>query len=164
MPIRRSALKGPSVVIKWLGLLTLSLIMLTAFVLMLFRVHGVNGGKRLGILEAFWQSLSRVMDGGTFAADSGWSARVSCLAITIAGIFIAGSLIGLIAKAVDQRIEELRKSRGQVLETDHTLILGWSNRVPAIVRELIIANQSRKHAAIVVLSDRQVRDGGDAAL
>ena len=121
--------KGPSVVIKWLGLLKLSVIMVTAFVLTLFRVHGVNSGKRLAILEAFWQSLLRVVDGGTFAADSGWSARLIGLAITIAGIFIAGSLIGLIANAVDQRIEELRKGRSQVLETDHTLILGWSNRV-----------------------------------
>jgi ion channel POLLUX/CASTOR len=144
--------KGPSVVISWLGVLTLGIILLSAAVLTVFRVVGVNGGKRLGIAEAFWQSLLRVIDGGSFAADAGWTARLIGLVVTLAGIFIAGSLIGLIANAVDQQIEELRKGRSQVLERDHTLILGWSNRVSAIVRELTIANESQKRAAVVIVS------------
>ena len=145
--------KGPSVVISWLGVLTVAIIVFAAAVLTVFRVAGVNGGKRLGIAEAFWQSLLRVIDGGSFAADAGWTARIIGLVITLAGIFIAGSLIGLIANAVDQRIEQLSRGRSRVIETDHTLILGWSTRVPAIVRELIVANESRKHAAVVILSN-----------
>lgn len=94
-----------------------------------------------------------MVDAGTFAGDSGWPTRLVGLAITIAGIFIAGSLIGLIANAVDQRIEELRKGRSKVLEVDHTLILGWSDRVPSIVSELVVANESRKRAAVVVVAD-----------
>ena len=146
--------KGPSVVITWLGLITLGLIVLTALVLTAFRLSGVGGGgKKLGVFEALWQSMLRVVDAGTFAGDSGWPTRFVALAITIAGIFIAGSLIGLIANAVDQRIEELRKGRSKVLEVDHTLILGWSDRVPSIVSELVIANESRKRAAVVVVAD-----------
>lgn len=145
--------RGPSVVIGWLGLLTLGLIAVTAIVVTVFRLTGVNGGERLGIFEAFWQSLLRVVDAGTFAGDTGWVARLVGLAITVAGIFIAGSLIGLIASGVDQRIEELRKGRSSVLESDHTVIVGWSPRVPAIVSEIVRANESRKHAAIVVLAD-----------
>jgi voltage-gated potassium channel Kch len=41
-----------------------------------------------------------------------------------------------------------------VLETDHTVILGWSDAVFAILRELCIANESRKRPAIVVLAER----------
>lgn len=77
------------------------------------------------------------------------------LAVTLVGVFIAGSLIGLIANAVDQRIEELRKGRSNVLEDDHTLILGWSNRVPAIVKEIVIANESRKDAAVIVVAEQE---------
>ena len=145
--------RGPSVVIGWLGLLTLLIIVVTALVLTIFRLTGVNDAdKPLGIVEAVWQSLLRVVDAGTFAGDTSWITRIVGLMITIAGIFLAGSLIGLIANAVDQRIEELRKGRSHVLETDHTIILGWSNRVPAIVSELVIANESRKKAAVVVLA------------
>ncbi|MCU1395842.1 MAG: hypothetical protein JWM34_4270 [Ilumatobacteraceae bacterium] len=146
--------RGPSVVITWLGLITLSVILLAATILATFRLTGINGGsKGLSVEEAFWQSLERVLDSGTFASDTGWITRIVALLITLAGIFIAGSLIGLIANSVDQRIEELRKGRSKVIESDHTLILGWSTRVPAIVSELVVANESMKDAAIVVMAD-----------
>lgn len=145
--------RGPSVVILWLGIITLVLILVTALMFTAFRLSGVNGGEDgLGVFEAFWQSLLRVVDAGTFAGDTGWVTRVVSLLITVAGIFIAGSLIGLIANSVDQQIGELRKGRSDVLEEDHTLILGWSSRVPSIVSELVIANESRKRAAVVIVA------------
>jgi ion channel POLLUX/CASTOR len=144
--------RGPWVVVGWLGLLTLAIIFLSAAILTLTGLNGIAGGKSLGPFEAFWQSLLRVLDSGSFAGDTNWWTRILTLLVTLAGIFIAGSLIGLIATTVDQNIEELRKGRSAVLESDHTLILGWSERVPAIVRELTIANESRKHAAVVILA------------
>lgn len=144
--------KGPWVVVGWLGLLTLVIILVSAVVLTVTGLSGIGGGKSLGPFEAFWQSLLRVLDSGSFAGDTNWWTRIITLLVTLAGIFLAGSLIGLIATTVDQNIEELRKGRSAVLEDDHTLILGWSERVPAIVRELTIANESRKHAAIVILA------------
>ena len=147
--------RGPSVVIAWLGLLTLAVIVIAGLILTLFRMGGVGGEgeRRLALPEALWSSMTRVLDAGTFTADSGWPTRLVGLLVTLAGIFIAGSLIGLIANAVDQQIDELRKGRSQVIESGHTLILGWSSRVPAIVSELVIANASSKRAAIVVLAD-----------
>jgi voltage-gated potassium channel Kch len=146
--------RGPSVVIGWLGLLTLFVILVAAVILAITRLTGVNGGDDdLGFAEAVWQSMLRVVDAGTFAGDNGWWTRLLGLVVTLAGIFIAGSLIGLIANAVDQRIELLRKGRSAVLEHRHTLILGWSDRVPAIVGELVLANESLKRAAVVVLAD-----------
>lgn len=146
--------RGPSVVIGWLGLLTLVVILVAAVILAITRLTGVNGADDdLGLAEAVWQSMLRVVDAGTFAGDNGWWTRLLGLVVTLAGIFIAGSLIGLIANAVDQRIESLRKGRSAVLEHRHTLILGWSDRVPAIVGELVLANESLKRAAVVVLAD-----------
>jgi voltage-gated potassium channel Kch len=57
-----------------------------------------------------------------------------------------------------------------VLETGHTLILGWSARLPVIISELAIANENVSRAAIVILARRdktemevEVRDRvGDA--
>ena len=145
--------RGPSVVIGWLGLLTVAVILVTALVMTVFGLVGVNGGERLGFGEAFWQSMLRVVDAGTFAGDSSWPTRLLGLAITLAGIFLAGSLIGLIANLVDQRVESLRKGRSMVLETGHTLILGWSSRVPTIVSELVLANESERRGVIVILAD-----------
>ena len=145
--------RGPAVVISWLGLVTLSVIVISALTMALFRLHGINGDEKpLGFFEAFWQSLLRVIDGGTFAGDKTPLTRLVALLITLCGIFLAGSLIGLIASSVDHQIDELRKGRSAVVEDDHTLILGWSPRVPAVVSELVVANASRKKAAVVVLA------------
>jgi voltage-gated potassium channel Kch/Trk K+ transport system NAD-binding subunit len=145
--------RGPAVVIAWLGIIMLIIVLVAASVVTIFKLAGISGGPALDLPQAFWQSLLRVLDTGTFSSDSSWPARIIGLLVTLAGIFLAGSLIGLIASGVDQRIEELGKGRSAVLESDHTLILGWSPRVPPIVRELVIANESRKHAAIVILAE-----------
>ena len=52
------------------------------------------------------------------------------------------------------RLERLRKGRSRVLESDHTLILGWSSQVFTIISELMIANENQLNARIVVLADR----------
>ncbi len=146
--------RGPLVVIGYLGVVMLAIIVLAAVVLMVSGIGGVNGGEAVdNPFEAFWQALLRVLDSGTFAADSSWPARFLGLFITLAGIFLAGSLIGLIANAVDQQIEQLRKGRSTVLEDGHTLVLGWSPRLPTILTELVEANANLKHAAVVVLAN-----------
>jgi voltage-gated potassium channel Kch len=76
------------------------------------------------------------------------------LIITIGGLIIVASLIGIISGAFDSKVEELRKGRSRVLESEHTLILGWSSKVFPIIHELSIANESRGKSAIVILADR----------
>lgn len=148
--------RGAWVVIGYLGVLTLAIVVFAAVVATIARLAGFNGGSRhLNVLEAFWQMLVRVVDAGSFAGDASWPTRVLALLVTLAGIFIAGSLIGLISSAVDQQVDALRRGRSTVLETGHTLIVGWSPRVPTIVGELVIANESERRAAVVVLADRE---------
>jgi voltage-gated potassium channel Kch len=147
--------RGPIAVISWLAVVTLVIVLIAAAVLTVFNIAGVGGESHNDLAQSFWQSLLRVLDTGTVANDTAWPARLIGLVVTVSGIIIAGSLIGLIANGVDLRIEQLRKGRSLVVESDHTLILGWSRRVPAIVRELVIANESESHAAIVVLAERE---------
>ncbi len=144
--------RGAGVVIGWLALLTLAIFVVAGLAFWAFGLDGVNGeGPVPNPAEGIWQAMLRVVDAGTFAGDSSWPMRLLSFAVTLAGIFIAGSLIGLIANAVDQRIEGLRKGRSDVLESGHTVVLGWSPRIAAIVSELVVANASEKHAAVVVL-------------
>jgi hypothetical protein len=153
--------RGPVVVIGWLGLITLVVILISSLVLTLFRIGGVAGEGRVGFIENLWQSMLRLLDPGTFSGDAGWVTRPLMLLVTLAGIFIAGSLIGIIANGIDQRVEELRKGRSTVIENDHTVILGWSDRVAPIVAELTIANESRKRPAVVILADQVKTDMED---
>jgi ion channel POLLUX/CASTOR len=145
--------KGPARVIGWLSLLTLSIIVLTGLVELSI---GKFGGARDGsVFENFWQAMLRVLDSGTFAGDADWPTRLLSLAITVAGIFIAGSLIGLIATTVDRKIEDLAKGRSRVIEDDHTIILGWNDHISALVSELVEANRSAKGKPIVILAAKE---------
>lgn len=71
------------------------------------------------------------------AVTSGWWLRIASLLVTIGGIFVFS---GLIASGVDRRLEELRKGRSPVIESDHTLILGWSPTLFPVITELVAAN------------------------
>jgi voltage-gated potassium channel Kch len=104
--------------------------------------------------ETLWNSMLRTLDPGTMGGDAGPLFRLFMLIITIGGLIVVASLIGIISGAFDSKVEELRKGRSKVLESDHTLILGWSQKVFPIISEICIANESRGRAAIVVLADR----------
>jgi len=144
---------GPLALIGWLGTVVVVIILAAALVGQF--LLGGNGG---GFVEGLWQSVIRVLDASAFESEQAWPSRLVALGVTLLGIFIGGSLIGLIATAMDQRVSNLRKGRSAVLETGHTLILGWSARLPVIVQELVVANENLRRPAIVILAPRPVSD------
>ena len=102
--------------------------------------------------EAIWLAMTRSLDPGTFGADSGHRFRLAMLVITLFGVFAVATIIGLVSNAIDRRLDELRRGKSLVIEEGHSLILGFSAKLPIVIRELIEANESNKNHAIVVLS------------
>ncbi len=153
--------RGPWVLIGWLGGATLLFLVLAAGVVAGLGL-GIADGESASFFESFWQSLLRVFDSGTFSADNGWGLRVVTLVVTLAGILVFTSLIGLIASSIDQRIASLGKGRSPVLETGHVLVLGWSSRLFAILSELIEANSNQRRAVVVILAEEPKSDMEDA--
>lgn len=149
--------RGPAVIILWLFAATIAFVFLVALVLTIFGV-GINEDADPTLMERFWQSFLRILDPGTFSGDSGWPLRIAMLLVTLLGVLIGGSLIGLIVATVDNRVEQLRRGRSLVVERDHTLILGWSPRVFTLVSELVIANENQSRGCIVVLAPNEKPD------
>jgi ion channel POLLUX/CASTOR len=146
--------RGPGIVILWLAGITVALVFLAALVLTIFGI-GVNAGEDPSLLEAFWQSLLRILDPGTFSGDTGWPLRITMLLVTLLGVLIGGSLIGLIVAAVDSKVEQLRRGRSVVVERGHTLILGWSPRVFTLISEIVTANENQRRSRVVVLAPEE---------
>jgi voltage-gated potassium channel Kch len=146
--------RGTLAIIGLLGLVTFIFILIIAIIVEIagIRPEGVTA-KNFPFGEALWQNMLRALDSGTFAGDLGWGYRIAALIVTIVGIFVVASLIGIISSAFDSKVEDLRKGGSKVLEKDHTLILGWSAKVFPIVSELLVANESRRKASIVILAD-----------
>ncbi len=150
--------RGPIALIGWLALLSAALIFVFSMVVWVIAAPEIEG-QRVSFGELLWMSLLRTLDSGTMGGDQGsWFFLAGMLAVTMSGIFVVSSLIGIISTGVDAKIESLKKGRSIVVEHDHTVILGWSDLVYTIIGELKTANESRKDACVVILADRDMTE------
>jgi len=148
--------RGPIALMALLGLATIVLVLVVFGLVQFLTLFGQypNNTEKTDPLDTLWGNLMRTLDPGTMGGDTGWAFRVLMLVITIGGLIIVASLIGIISGAFDSKVEELRKGRSKVLEIDHTLILGWSSKIFPVINEIVIANESRGKSAIVILADK----------
>jgi voltage-gated potassium channel Kch len=142
---------GTGALIGWLAIISLIIVVFFAAII---TIGGITqqGGEALSFAEAAWESLMRTMDAGTVGGDTGWTFRLIMLLVTLAGIFVFSTLIGVLSSGIENKLEELRKGRSDVLERDHTIIFNWSPSIFDVISELVIANESRKRPRIVVMA------------
>jgi ion channel POLLUX/CASTOR len=145
--------KGSIALIGWLGLISLVIIVIAGVFISVTHISQ-TGQEPLGFAEAAWESLMRTLDAGTMGGDEGWAYRIVMMLVTIGGIFVISTLIGVLTSTLEQKIEELQKGRSRVIEKNHTVILGWSEQIYSILTELIEANSNQKDACIVILGEK----------
>ncbi len=115
-----------------------------------------------GITDLLWNSMMRTLDPGTMGGDTGpFGFLLGMLAITLFGIFLISALIGIINTGLESKLASLRKGRSRVVESGHTVILGWSQEIYTVVSELVTANANQARSAIVILADRDKGDMDD---
>lgn len=146
--------RGTIALIGGLAILSLIIIFIAAAVIR-FGSIAMDGESAPSFGEAAWMSLMRTLDAGTMGGDTGIGFRVVMLLVTIGGIFIVSTLIGILSNGLEERIEQLRKGRSVVLENDHTLILGWTPQIFTIISEIVLANESRTSGATIVILAEQ---------
>lgn len=145
--------RGTPALIGLLGLGTLLAIFSWAAVVSIFGLLP-DEMAGAGFLERMWFGLMRTLDAGTMGGDAGsWAFLVANLGITLGGVFIVSALIGVLNNGLEARLDGLRKGRSKVIESDHTVILGWGPAVFTIIEELATANENRHNACIVILSE-----------
>mmetsp|Transcript_4108 Transcript_4108/g.8868 ORF Transcript_4108/g.8868 Transcript_4108/m.8868 type:complete len:1132 (+) Transcript_4108:483-3878(+) len=116
---------------------------------------GLNSGSDVTYSESVWMAWTFVADPGTHAEERGLAERLVALLLTIGGMLIFALMIGIIAESVSDLLDDLKKGRSRVIESGHTLILGWSDKVIPTIRELAIANESEGGGVVVLLCERQ---------
>jgi voltage-gated potassium channel Kch len=140
------------------GLFVLSLLVIVVIsivVLVSGTLRESASTEGIDLPEMLWRSLLRTLDPGTMGGDTGSVPFVlAMLTVTLGGIFIVATLIGVISTGIQGKIEELRQGRSIVLEDNHTVILGWSPQVFDIIGEIVIANANKRNQRIVVLADK----------
>ena len=115
-------------------------------------------GRSPSLVRDFFITSLHAVDPGAIAHEAigedvqSWPFLVAMLVVTLSGLLIFSALIGVLATGLEARMRSMRKGRSPVLETGHTLILGWSPTIFTVISELVIANQSEERATIVVLA------------
>ncbi|KLI37832.1 CASTOR/POLLUX-related putative ion channel [Brachyspira hyodysenteriae] len=103
--------------------------------------------------DAFWDSLMQFIDTGNISSVEGNTGVViTFLMVTFVGVCGWGSLIAMINKALQDRINNLSKGNAFIMEKNHAIILGYGEEALTIVEEFIKA----KVKTIVILSEHNV--------
>ncbi|HEY5952609.1 MAG TPA: hypothetical protein VIV40_44220 [Kofleriaceae bacterium] len=136
------------------------LILITTIAVLLFGVtptddqgHGDSFGRLV------WKSLMHALDAGAVGGDAGsWTFLFIMLFVTIGGIFVLSALIGILNNGFGTLIESLRRGRSHVIESGHTVIVGWSSKIDTLLSELATANENQRHACVVIIANRDKVD------
>jgi ion channel POLLUX/CASTOR len=117
------------------------LIIVGALVLVLLRLIPASSTPSETAAKALWQTLIFTFSAGAMGNTQGRTYHIVSFTITIGGILIVSSLIGILAAGVRGRFGDLRRGRSRVAESGHAVILGWSPQVFTLVSELALANR-----------------------
>ncbi|HXV42408.1 MAG TPA: potassium transporter TrkA, partial [Anaerolineae bacterium] len=144
--------KGTIALIGWLFLVSAILIAIISLVVF---ITGIGPDQEVGFLDLMWMGLMRTLDAGTMGGDTGnWSYLFAMLLVTMGGIFVVSTLIGILTSGIEGKLDELRKGRSFVVEANHTVILGWSPQIFTIISELVAANANQPRSCIAILAEK----------
>ena len=111
------------------------------------------------LYDELWTALAGAGIDWQFAGETHRSTpeRVVAALISVGGMLITALMLGIVSDTIGNRMDELRKGRSEVLEKDHVLILGWSDKLLPLVRELWLSHQTGG-GTIVILAERPKED------
>ena len=146
--------KGSSSI--FLALLSLFLFGFILMVVTRMIAHAILPDETLsGWYEIPWRVYVAVLEGSAAETDgdSNWLAKMASIFGVMVGLILFSSMVAFITSVFESKLEELKRGRSIVLEKNHTLILGFGDRILEIIRELIEANESEEDASIVILAE-----------
>ncbi|XP_060208767.1 ion channel CASTOR-like isoform X3 [Lycium barbarum] len=106
------------------------------------------------IADCLWLSWTYVADSGNHANSEGIGPRLVSVSVSFGGMLIFAMMLGLVSDAISEKFDSLRKGRSEVVEQNHTLILGWSDKLGSLLNQLAIANESLGGGTVVVMAER----------
>ncbi len=106
-------------------------------------------------LAVFWDSIATILNAWMPSSGDGSPGYILLMAVcAIAGVLFTSVLIGIITSAIEEKIIELRRGDSQVLESGHTVMLGFYPGEFTLLRQLVLAAAGRD-ACVVVAEDME---------
>ena len=131
--LERLMLRGPQYRVLLIGAL-IGLISIVGGTLIHFFDPGFDGT----FADAVWWAFLRLSDPGYLGDDVGGFERTVSTILTVLGyVVFLGSLVAIMTQWLNARMRELQAGLTPITTRDHVLIIGWTNRTPTIVSELL---------------------------
>jgi hypothetical protein len=138
--------KGTNAQIVLLVLLTFFLVTASSVIVYFFTNYN-------SFFDTIWDVTTWVLDPGTFSGNIGISSRIISLVITLSGVLLMSTLIGILSAGLTDKMIELRNYGTPITNKNYTLILGWNYRVYNIINELIEAYDGISNHSVIILSE-----------
>lgn len=87
--------------------------------------------------------------------EARWGFKLTAIVAGFTGVVIFSALIATLTTALNNAIANLKRGHSRVLERNHTLIIGWNQRVIEILRELVEANESADDPVVVIMAEKE---------
>ena len=143
--------RGPGAFVAWLAIAGLFMAFVMSGVRYLTEGNPEIAGAT-GFIERLWETIGIIFLGVDPVTVTWWQRLLSFVfwGITLA---ITGTVIGFITKSIAEKVDRLKRGKSPIRETNHVLILGWSNRIFPIISELAVANANITNAVVAVFAD-----------
>lgn len=139
---------GTAALIGWLALACL-VVVVPASVVLVWSDRAAPA-TLAGRLTAVWVSVGQTLKiGGAVGSPLHVLASVS---LALVALLFVSTLVSLITTGINRRVMSLRRGHSTVLETGHTVVLGWSDQVFPVIGELVAANANQRRSAVAVLA------------
>jgi len=103
--------------------------------------------------DRFWDTLSILFLGGG-KPDANWGQRILALVFWATNLSFTATIVGFVSSRLNAGVAHLKKGRSPIIDNNHVLVLGWSNRVFALLKELAVANENARKPLVVIFADK----------
>lgn len=135
----------------FIRILIIASVLLAVLIAGIIILCGFHGDSDVG--SVFWDSISTVINAWMPSYEDGSIGYILLMAITaIAGVLFTSVLIGIVTSAIEEKIVDLKKGNSKVLETDHTVVLGFVPGEYTLLQQLVKA-ASGEETCVVVADD-----------
>ncbi len=95
--------------------------------------------------EAVWWAFLRLSDPGYLGDDEGTGLRAVSTLITVIGpVLFFGVLVAILTQGLNEGIRRMEMGLTPISARNHVIVLGWSTRLPGLVRNMLESEQRLK--------------------
>ena len=137
---------GTASMVKLLLIMVLASVVFVTSLVLLFHLH--PEGKH--VIAVFWDNMRSAMSSSFPSSDSGsllYIILYTMLGLT--GMIFTGMLIGLFSSTMRGKLIALQQDNPEIIETGHTVILGFRIGEYALLKEIIAAAEDEKKTIVI---------------